>query len=521
MLIGNQYNEHKIYRGIRHYDKMPLTSEDLHEYSDTEYSKKSYLMNNLLGFGILNSPEIVSSEEGIKFSEPIVTLIDGDIALIQSDDNTPIISRSEVTTEGEYALFIIGWYQHITINDTIRNYGGVRNSVLENNLDDNKLNMQISSRYQFRWVPIIQDKSALELEEISVSIEDRDKDGNLIVGSVSDINSLNKKDSVFILEKPDSMSYAVSDLYMIPIATFSYDGNNIIDTISFDKLNIGSNFIVRESEPIGRFSDGTTWYNPTTREFKVYVKESGGFVSNAAQMAFLQYHAIHTMDTEITESQNVEVPIDVSTFSEGDNLKVLYEGLELSEGLHYTVNYENKSITLLDFTVRVGDVVYFTVTRIVEANDITNVTEQFVNHLNSIGNGRNEGHLKLTNIINNSDTSKGVAATPKAVKDYVDNEVNKLKNSISRTKILQNITIESTSYVSDNTYEEYPFRATIADAEITSAMVPILTYSVLDAISGIHCPVAETVDGSLYLYASEKPQSSVHIESIVLKEGDE
>lgn len=454
MLIGSQYSDNKMYRGIKHFDKMPLTSEDIHEYSDTSYMKNAYIMNNLLGYGTLNTPNIIISPEGLSLSEPSVVMIDGDIALVQSDKNVPFISKDEIeelySTEG--IVCILGWYQYISAGSTMRNYGGVNNSILENDLLNEKFNLQISARYQFRWLPVVVDKSNFLSDEVHIYVRSRDIDGNIIEGQRHGFRTIEKKGNVHVFSSV-TIDYAESDLYLIPIAEYNYDisSDTVTSARSLDKLRAGYPFIVSELEPTGILPDGTTWYNPITREFKTYVEESGGFVASASKMAFLQYQSVYTIDENIETPQDIVVPVNISELAENDILQVVYEGAVLVLGEHFNINYEDNTITLLDFTTTIDDHIYFTATKIVEANDITNITETFVKHMNTTSSSTVEGHVKLSDNVSDIDASQGIAATPKAIHDVREevkrnmaNTTTQLQKEISDSKLL----IDSTTNLS-------------------------------------------------------------------------
>lgn len=420
MLIGNQYSDNKVYRGIRHYDHLPLTSGDIHEYADTLYMKNAYIMNNIIGYGTLNTPTVTISRAGIRLNEPAVLLIDGDVSLIQSDDDTPIISRDiiELASHSSGVICVVGWYQSLTVSSTLRNYGGVANSVLPNDLLNEELDMQISTRYQFRWAPILLSSDDLTSDSITFDLLARDESGELLGGNYS-ITSTSKFGNAFIAPRPAEMEYALSDLYIVPVLKYSYDSTSTNITAASSYLPItpkgSSGFISSETEPVGEYVEGTTWYNPITREFKTYVKGTG-FVSNSSTMGFLQYQSVYSVPSSITTPQDIEIPINISELESGDILQVIYEGLTLVAGENYIVDYNTHKIKLLNFTVADGDLITFTATKIVEANDITNITATFVSHMASIGSDTREAHVKLSDAIDStSDVTGGVAATPKAV----------------------------------------------------------------------------------------------------------
>lgn len=368
MLIGKQYSDNKLYRGVRHYDRLPLSSEDLHETSDTLYKKNAYIMNNIIGYGILNSPRLSISSTGIRMQEPAVLLIDGDISLVQSDDNVDLISINEISTAGysSGSICIVGWYQQITASSTMRNYGGVNNSILVNDLQREPLDIQISTRYQFRWVPILLDQSNISSDNISFSLVNRDATGSITSGSTT-ISSINKIGSVFIAKKPANMDYAVSDLYIIPMIKYSYSNGAVTGSSMYlpAKPKGTTGFVSSSTEPIGEFTDGTVWYNPTSKEFQTYVTGTG-FVASTHKMGILQYQSVYVFTTNFNTTQDITIPIGISELQEGDILRVIYEGLTLILGEHYTIDYTNRTITLLGFTARMSEKVTFTAIKVVE-----------------------------------------------------------------------------------------------------------------------------------------------------------
>lgn len=370
MIIGNHYSDNKIYRGIKHYDKMPLMSEDIHEYSDTIHMKNAYIMNNLLGYGTLNTPSLYYDDSGIRLSEPSVIMIDGDVALIQSDDNTPIVSKSEINTKGftEGIIAVLGWYQHISISTTMRNYGGVLNSEIANDLANNSMNKQVSSRYQFRWMPLVLSGDYLDSNECHLTMSDRDENGDELSTSTT-MNSKGRMNNVFIFPAPtkSSLDYILSDMYLIPIARYTYDSKSdtITSTYTLDKVRAGYPFLVSEEEPSGILPNGTTWYNPTTREFMTYVAESGGFVAIAPKMSFLHYSNSYVIKAEDITNPNFSVPIEAPDFNtSSDILQVIYEGLVLQETEQYEISGNS---VVLNFDLSVGDHVYIRVTRMVNS----------------------------------------------------------------------------------------------------------------------------------------------------------
>ena len=67
-----------------------------------------------------------------------------------------------------------------------------------------------------------------------------------------------------------------------------------------------------------------------------------------------------------------------------------------------------------------------------------------------------------------------------------------------------NVSVASSSFVSDSTYSDFPYRAAVALDGVTAEMFPDVAFSVTNAMSGVFAPVAATYNGGVYIYASAK-----------------
>ena len=76
-------------------------------------------------------------------------------------------------------------------------------------------------------------------------------------------------------------------------------------------------------------------------------------------------------------------------------------------------------------------------------------------------------------------------------------------------------TVAATAFVSDETYEDFPYRAALTLSGVTADMTPEVVFSVTDATAGSFAPVAECYDGGVYLYANDAPQAAVTIPTII------
>ena len=429
MLIGDRVSNNKLYRGIKHYDGLPLTSGDLHEYADLVQLKNSLFTNNIIGSGLLNSPECTVSSGGISLNEPAVILIDGDISLIQAD--TDIITTTEIEDAGytEGLICVVGWYQSITSSSTLRSYGGVRNQTLTNDLIDSKFNVQVSTRYQLRWDIILIDSGMYDSgNPISLSLINRDATGAATTGTTS-ITIPVSSDNVRTVAKPSSMDYSVSDLYIVPIVKYRYSDSAITEANPVDSIKpSGTSFLTSSTEPTGRYPAGTIWYDPSSYRFKFYTPDQG-FLAATSELTLIQYHNTMVIDTAYNTPANITMPIGIDSYTANDILQVLYNGVVLTESLHYTVDASARTITLIETTTEIGDAVTFVVIKLVETGSASSIATEFTNHLTTYGSSLVKGHVSLSDAANASiGIERGVAATPKAVYEattLIDSVTNK------------------------------------------------------------------------------------------------
>ena len=82
------------------------------------------------------------------------------------------------------------------------------------------------------------------------------------------------------------------------------------------------------------------------------------------------------------------------------------------------------------------------------------------------------------------------------------------------------VSVAVSKFVSNTTYEDYPFRASVALEGVQSTMIPEVIFSMADAISGNFAPVAESYNGGVYLYAADKPEGNIVIPTIICWKGN-
>lgn len=83
-----------------------------------------------------------------------------------------------------------------------------------------------------------------------------------------------------------------------------------------------------------------------------------------------------------------------------------------------------------------------------------------------------------------------------------------------------NTAVAKTAFVADSTYQDYPYRASVALTGVLSSMIPDVVLSVADATSGNFAPVATCYDGGIYLYAASAPDTAITIPTIICWRGN-
>lgn len=106
----------------------------------------------------------------------------------------------------------------------------------------------------------------------------------------------------------------------------------------------------------------------------------------------------------------------------------------------------------------------------------------------------------------------------------IQKELSDLEAGISvELKKLQfsNVSVTTSAFVSDTTYQDFPYRASITLSGAIKSMIPEVVLSVDDAISGNFAPVAESYNGGVYLYAGYPPDADITIPTIIMWRGNE
>lgn len=106
----------------------------------------------------------------------------------------------------------------------------------------------------------------------------------------------------------------------------------------------------------------------------------------------------------------------------------------------------------------------------------------------------------------------------RSVLDAINQELTDLEagTAVELKKLsFANTTVPVSAFVSDNTYQDFPFRAAVTLENVLSAMIPSVAYSVAALTDNNFAPVAECYNGGVYIYADSKPTNPVKIDTII------
>ena len=83
-----------------------------------------------------------------------------------------------------------------------------------------------------------------------------------------------------------------------------------------------------------------------------------------------------------------------------------------------------------------------------------------------------------------------------------------------------NVSVSAVDFVSDTTYTDYPFRASVPLDGVIQSMIPEVVFSLADSTGGLFAPIAESYNGGVYLYATSAPESDITIPTIIAWRGN-
>lgn len=85
--------------------------------------------------------------------------------------------------------------------------------------------------------------------------------------------------------------------------------------------------------------------------------------------------------------------------------------------------------------------------------------------------------------------------------------------------IFENITLATTAWVEDSTYEEFGYKVDIACEGVTDEFFSDVVFGVSEATSGNYAPISLTGDGIVTIYAVQQPENDIAIPTIICSKG--
>ena len=115
--------------------------------------------------------------------------------------------------------------------------------------------------------------------------------------------------------------------------------------------------------------------------------------------------------------------------------------------------------------------------------------------------------------VSGADIINGSVTTDKVANNAITSS--KLSGDAVRIRA-EGVFVYASAFEYSTDYDNYPYRAAVEIAGATENMKPDVTFSNEQATSGIYCPVSESYDGGVYIYASEVPKANITIPVIDL-----
>ena len=112
------------------------------------------------------------------------------------------------------------------------------------------------------------------------------------------------------------------------------------------------------------------------------------------------------------------------------------------------------------------------------------------------------------------------------VKTYVDNKISALATSLqdiledvdaeidNKAIAFRNVSVAVSTWASDATYSDYPYRAAITCAGVTADYIPDVIFGKTDSESGNFAAMSDTASNAVYIYAKQKPAASITLLTI-------
>jgi hypothetical protein len=239
--------------------------------------------------------------------------------------------------------------------------------------------------------------------------------------------------------------------------------------------------------------------------------------------------------SQLPDNIGLELGITATTAYYGDKGKIAYDHSQLTSGNPHNVTKSEVGLGNVDNTSDSNKPV-----STLQATAIGLVQTNLTNHEDDKSNPHevDKSQVGLGNVDNTSDLNKPISTAVQAALDTkmtgtysgvtpnppTINGSSGSLNTVSRgdhthpseTFTITDITVLSGDWVGDSTYIDFPYKATISNANVTSNHTPFVVFSQESVSLGIYAQVADTSNGTISIYASEIPSSSTVVKTIVL-----
>lgn len=118
-----------------------------------------------------------------------------------------------------------------------------------------------------------------------------------------------------------------------------------------------------------------------------------------------------------------------------------------------------------------------------------------------------------------SQARENIAAISYETQSLSSTQKEQTRNNIgagnSETIIVNDVVIAASSWVSDSTYADYPYKADIAITGCTENHYPQVTMGMTEATSGNYAPICNSSAGIVSIWAKTAPTSAITVSTIV------
>ena len=356
--------------------------------------------------------------------------------------------------------------------------GGKTLNFLRFGLGDGKLNGQAIQPL----TNLINPKMSVELKRLDV------KNDRVILGAFLDNKELTEgfyqRELGIFAEDPDTKAEIL----------FMYA--NSADTSDYIDGNTGR--VIEENLTVEIYISDVANISAVINESLVYAlkSETGATVTATIDPnTYIMTIQLKNIDGTVLSEQQIDLPLETMVMD-----------ASYADGT-LTLKLQNGTTVPIDISSIVSGLV--PEGRTIAGIDLKdNITKAELQNALGMGDKENTSNKTTTLDENSTDTQYPSA---KAVFEAIKNAGNVLA--------FENITVETSFWVEDTTYEEFGYKADISCEGVTAEYFSDVTFGVTEAISGNYAPISLTGAGTVTIYTVEQPESTIIIPSIICSKG--